>query len=200
MKTCNKCKNKQSKAGFTKNRSMKDGLSNYCRECTRASNRSYYQRNKNLCKARNKKWWEERREEIRRRLWEFKLRNPCVDCGECDPRVLQFDHVRGNKTCDVSALAYSRKASWDRIEKEIKKCVVRCANCHARRTWNRAGYFEPSGVVTDHRRRFSAEQVREIRRKHETKEMGMTLLARYYDVSPGTIWNLIHRRTYSDVE
>jgi hypothetical protein len=57
---------------------------------------------------------------------------PCVDCGEVDPAVLDFDHV-GVKRCGVVQLAY-REASIGSLEREIAECEVRCANCHRRRT------------------------------------------------------------------
>jgi hypothetical protein len=68
--------------------------------------------------------------------------HPCVDCGETDIIVLDFDHVRGTKRKDVSFMAasgYSLKA----IQEEINKCDVVCSNDHRRRTakrnaWRRA--------------------------------------------------------------
>ena len=47
--------------------------------------------------------------------------------------VLEFDHVGDDKVANVSSLA-RRSAAWERIEAEIAKCEVRCANCHRRRT------------------------------------------------------------------
>lgn len=62
------------------------------------------------------------------------LKNPCVDCGEKDIVVLQFDHVRGKKRKDLSRLmSYSDEA----VRAEISKCDVRCANCHQRKTAER---------------------------------------------------------------
>jgi ferredoxin len=63
----------------------------------------------------------------------------CIDCGERDLIVLEFDHV-GTKRAAVSVMAwqgYSQAA----IESEIRECVVRCANCHRRRTAESAGHF-----------------------------------------------------------
>jgi hypothetical protein len=57
---------------------------------------------------------------------------PCVDCGESDAIVLEFDHVRGSKSFNVSRGA-SDGMSIRKLSAEIKKCDVRCANCHKRR-------------------------------------------------------------------
>lgn len=62
--------------------------------------------------------------------------NPCVDCQEGDVDVLQFDHVRGRKSGNVSKMV-SEGLSWARIYREICKCEVRCANCHQRVTKRR---------------------------------------------------------------
>jgi hypothetical protein len=59
-----------------------------------------------------------------------------VDCGESDPIVLEFDHIRGKKVGDVSTLA-GQAFSWHKLSAEIAKCEVRCANCHRRRTYER---------------------------------------------------------------
>jgi hypothetical protein len=56
----------------------------------------------------------------------------CVDCGERDIVVLEFDHLRDKRT-NVTMLAWS-EASLDRLRAEIDCCEVRCCNCHRRRT------------------------------------------------------------------
>ncbi|QBD79014.1 hypothetical protein EPA93_24730 [Ktedonosporobacter rubrisoli] len=74
----------------------------------------------------------------RQRIYDYLATHPCVDCGCKDPRVLEFDHVRGVKVDEVSRLL-SNKTSWPRIEAEITKCEVRCANCHRIKTAERSG-------------------------------------------------------------
>jgi hypothetical protein len=56
----------------------------------------------------------------------------CVDCGEADVCVLDFDHV-GEKTATVTHLV-RREVGLQRLRDEIARCEVRCANCHRRRT------------------------------------------------------------------
>ncbi len=56
--------------------------------------------------------------------------NKCILCGydKCK-RALSFHHIDpSNKEFDLSTKGLTR--SWERIEKEIKKCVLVCANCH----------------------------------------------------------------------
>ena len=66
-------------------------------------------------------------------LW-YKLLHPCMDCGISDPRVLDFDHVRGDKLFQVQSGKYKVMSV---ILAEIEKCDVVCANCHRIRTQER---------------------------------------------------------------
>ncbi len=77
-----------------------------------------------------------RRTELKRKLWDYKLVHPCIDCGETDPIVLTFDH-KDKKKGAIANLVHEmahRKFAWEKILAEIQKCEVRCFNCHMRRT------------------------------------------------------------------
>ena len=78
---------------------------------------------------------------IRKRieLVKYLLDHPCVDCGEDDICCLDFDHLR-NKRFKISRMLQSGHA-WKTILPEIKKCVVRCANCHRKKTIGRPAWF-----------------------------------------------------------
>jgi hypothetical protein len=78
--------------------------------------------------------------ENRVRVGQYLLDHPCVDCGEVDPIVLDFDHLR-DKRWDVSFMV-AKGFAWSTIELEIAKCQVRCANCHARKTAREVGIYE----------------------------------------------------------
>ena len=73
------------------------------------------------------------------KLIAYLLEHPCVDCGEADPLVLDFDHVRGKKTLDVNRMINYRYG-WNRILEEIEKCEVRCCLCHRRQTAIRGNF------------------------------------------------------------
>ena len=83
-------------------------------------------------------WWKSpppKRYETARNLayvYSFLERSKCVDCGLADLVVLEFDHLR-DKRSTVSKMA-QEGVGLVRLQAEISKCVVRCANCHRRRT------------------------------------------------------------------
>jgi len=59
----------------------------------------------------------------------IKKRRKCQGCGFSDWRCLVFHHIKEKKfeMGDTSGLW---KHSLEEIKKEIKKCIVLCANCH----------------------------------------------------------------------
>jgi hypothetical protein len=135
-KFCFKCRKSKSIKKFNKNRSRKDGLQSKCRDCDQKRARKYFRltrvRQLPKIKARQARI----RAEVREKLLVYLIDHPCVDCGNTDPRVLEFDHVRGKKVMSISDLIrYGR--SWEVIFVEIKKCQVRCANCHKIRTYRK---------------------------------------------------------------
>jgi len=70
---------------------------------------------------------------------EFKTK-PCHDCGNRFPtECMDFDHARGKKLGDVSAMVLKTKPIA-LIKAEIEKCEVVCANCHRIRTSRRGNY------------------------------------------------------------
>lgn len=114
-------------------------------------NKEYYLKNKDKIKEKTKKWNDNNRNQvldnnkaIKKRnyafLWRYlKIFGRCIDCGITDDRVLEFDHVIGDKVSGVKRLADSL-ASIDRIKIEIKKCEVRCCNCHRIKTQIQLGW------------------------------------------------------------
>ena len=74
------------------------------------------------------------------RMWQYLAAHPCVDCGERDPVVLHFDHLRDKRT-DVSYMTLNG-FKWDTILEEIAKCEIRCANCHMTKTAKERGIWE----------------------------------------------------------
>lgn len=80
------------------------------------------------------------RRETYEELSKYFLENPCLDCGEADPIVLEFDHMeKKTKLAPVSELV-SRRRPWRIIFEETKKCEERCANSYRKEMANASGY------------------------------------------------------------
>lgn len=101
----------------------------------------HYINNRSDYRAKQKQWRKEFRKTIRSKLIEYLKTHPCVDCGETDCSVLEFDHVRGDKKDNVATLL-NCDTSWNNLQKEIDKCEVRCANCHKRRSAKQFGWYK----------------------------------------------------------
>lgn len=72
--------------------------------------------------------------------------NPCVDCGgSFHTQVMDFDHVSGEKTANVSGLVRRLRATLAVVLAEIAKCELVCANCHRVRTFNRRATLASAG-------------------------------------------------------
>lgn len=141
-KVCSKCKHDLPLEEFPKRKNSKDGRAYRCKTCTKQNSKENYKQKAthyiNKVKQRNVNY----RDRNRRFVFEYLKNHPCVDCGESDPVVLEFDHL-SDKECNISSLAVS-SYSLKKIEEEIAKCEVCCANCHRKRTAKRGGWHQLS--------------------------------------------------------
>ena len=103
-----------------------------CNACRAVYNREHYKANKSAYVQKARGWRKSRRIELRTIVWEYLNTHPCIDCGESDPVVLEFDHVSKKKEAGVAVLVH-KAVSIETLMEEIAKCEVRCANCHRRR-------------------------------------------------------------------
>lgn len=98
--------------------------------------RQHYQANKEYYKAKAKARDALLRPKLHAFVNRYKVWKGCADCGyNANPLALQLDHIR-DKHKAVSALV-QECASIQRIKQEIRKCEVRCANCHMIVTYER---------------------------------------------------------------
>lgn len=71
---------------------------------------------------------QKRRDKIKIMAVEY-LGGKCVKCGYNKyVGALEFHHVDGNKDFGIAAKGYTR--SWEKIKKELDKCILLCSNCH----------------------------------------------------------------------
>ena len=103
-------------------------LSSWCKECIKEKSKEI--RKNNIEKYRKKardnknKFYKIKREKLN----EYK-KGGCIICGEKELVCLDFHHLDSSeKDFDIGKQFHIKQFS--KIEEEIKKCVVLCANCH----------------------------------------------------------------------
>lgn len=143
LKICGKCKLEKPIIEFNFRNKQKNKYVSSCKLCTRAETKSHYERNKPYYLAKARVFAKKSIEITRKFLFEYFQTHHCVDCGEKDIVVLQFDHVEGLKRQTIGWMM-SQQYSLDTIKKEIEKCEVRCANCHVRRTAKNGNWWRNS--------------------------------------------------------
>lgn len=107
-------------------------------------NRAMPQRDKVKARANWKRWYAKhkathiarvrvvdarRRKALRAWLTSYKTTVRCAKCGFDNSAALDFHHPRKDKEFSIGD---SVRAGWSiaRVQREIAKCVVLCANCH----------------------------------------------------------------------
>jgi hypothetical protein len=120
-KLCSTCRELKPLEDFNRKTAAADGRQSICRACSRLARPAV---------AR-----------CRRLVWDYLLAHPCVDCGESDPVVLDFDHREpADKAASICVLTH-RGVDAEVLLAEISKCDVRCGNCHRCRTINELGWW-----------------------------------------------------------
>ncbi|MBI4037158.1 hypothetical protein HY385_01925 [Candidatus Daviesbacteria bacterium] len=139
IKICTECKQEKPLDQYDQKRGK---LRSNCKACVSKYTKQHYKNNKEyyLKKATiNRK---SARERLRKFLFEYYSTHSCVDCGESNPIVLEFDHIqRQNKYSNIARMA-NRALSLERIKNEIAKCEVVCANCHKKRTAKQFNWYK----------------------------------------------------------
>ncbi|KRE21197.1 hypothetical protein ASG80_14185 [Agromyces sp. Soil535] len=139
VKTCSTCRRSLDYSEFNARAASPDGHQSVCRDCNKARSKRYYAENVEKHRKAVAAQVAKTRAAHIKRIGEYLLDHSCVDCGERDIRVLDFDHRGGTeKSAEVMKLAKAAY-SWARVSAEIAKCDVRCRNCHARVTYERMG-------------------------------------------------------------
>ena len=114
-KRCYSCDKIKDVAEFPINRKRGDGLGTLCKACKKVYNLLYYERTK---ERHNPARAERRRRavaEAQRQVYEYLQSHPCVDCGETDIVVLDFDH-QGDKVAEINVMIDAGLA-WHRFSR-----------------------------------------------------------------------------------
>ena len=86
--------------------------------------------------AKNKQRNKENYARNKAKVDEIKTTSGCISCGyNSHPAALDFNHIDpSTKKFDVSTRL--QQYCWARLEEEIAKCEVLCANCHRIHTYD----------------------------------------------------------------
>jgi len=133
---CYRCREHKPTAEFAWRREAEGQHDSFCRACRSAYGKEHYAAHHQRYIDRAALQKRELRLERTALLIEYFEIHPCMDCGETDPVVLEFDHLH-DKAFNIGTHLVQRK--WQTILDEIAKCEVVCANCHRRRTARRCG-------------------------------------------------------------
>jgi hypothetical protein len=109
-------------------------LQSWCRDCRRDYQRKFTQQKRDAGKPpRKSRGYAEARDYVDR----IKLERGCTDCGyNKHPAALEFDHLPGfEKTATIAAMIVF--GDLKKIQSEIDKCEIVCANCHRIRSASR---------------------------------------------------------------
>lgn len=128
MKKCKRCNETKSLSEFHKNSAKLDGVQTSCKSCRKKENAVHYSKTKEQHVDKRKTSALAILNANRRVVYDYLNSHPCIDCGNTDWRVLEFDHVRDAKEFNISSLIGGYKK--ERLLAEMEKCDVRCANCH----------------------------------------------------------------------
>jgi len=139
---CTKCKKDKQASEFNFKIKSINLRHKQCKSCTRLFIKNHYNKNKNYYLEKTRKRNAKLRLIMASHIRDYLLNNPCVDCGEKDVTVLEFDH--NGRIPKLKAVSSLVRASFplDIIKKEIEKCDVRCANCHRRKTAKQFNWFK----------------------------------------------------------
>ena len=137
MRRCGRCRIEKPVEEFAWRRRARGQRDNYCRTCRADCKQEHYAANRQrYIEAAIQRKRAIVAERVAYLIGYFEA-HPCVDCGETDLVVLEFDHLRDKEFGIGTGF---RDRNWQSVLDEMAKCEVVCANCHRRRTAKRGGF------------------------------------------------------------
>ena len=144
MKVCRTCGEDKPYSEYHKDLQNKVGYKYQCKLCTSAYKKDY------MGRPGKREQHRQNSADARQRNKEFLIdvlnaSEGCMDCGNTDVRVLEWDHRDpAQKVHNVSYLV-SKGHPIVQVQAEMDKCDLVCANCHRIRTAEQFGYFKNGG-------------------------------------------------------
>jgi hypothetical protein len=124
---CTICKNiyPSTEDFFGKHLKSASGLDTYCKPCRRDRNIKNYNKSKNKWNQTHSKTTLWKKEQIIKHKQESK---GCSKCKEKRHYLLDFHHM--DPSTKLFQIGQGEAKGWEKIKKEIDKCVILCSNCH----------------------------------------------------------------------
>lgn len=130
MKKCKKCLEVKNENEFYKHSQMKDGLLNFCKSCVIVRVSSYWYKNVEIHRIKERERWQRRKSnpnEIERRKkynrdWYAKDKNRCKSHGAVHRKLKPKEY------CEICGIKAKMNAHHDNYEKplEVLWCCVLC--------------------------------------------------------------------------
>jgi hypothetical protein len=114
-KVCSRCKQELSINNFNKDKKSKDKIARICKKCINEYNHRICDERKAYCLS-------------------FKKNKGCLICKEECIHTLHFHHLKDKKfkISKYWTKVKGQNISEKDLREELKKCVLICANCHAK--------------------------------------------------------------------
>lgn len=148
---CWKCKTDKEEDEFNWENKKLGKRKRICRSCMKVYHQHWYRKSYKHSDSR-KRSISQQGEKIKRARYyvtNYLRTHPCVNCGDKRLPVLDFDHIikteKYNRYTRISFLV-KRGYSIHRIDEEIAKCQVLCANCHRMKTAKEQGWYKSSNL------------------------------------------------------
>lgn len=131
---CNRCGVDKPLTEFYADKKRQSGKMTICKECTIKRVGEYYSAHKQESSEYHRLHHIKYRDRQRELFKEYydkiqSLKTPCAKCGETRPYVIDFHHI-DPKEKSFNINRKTSKSDFSVIEKEVKKCICLCRNCH----------------------------------------------------------------------
>ena len=91
----------------------------------------WYKNNLYIYRTRNRKSAEDKKNQ----LYRLKAFYGCAFCSENDPCCLEFHHA--DPSTKLFHVGSGTEYGWPKLNAEIAKCIILCANCHRKLEHNK---------------------------------------------------------------
>lgn len=123
---CKKCLHVKPTADFESKVYRRKKMTTWCQQCRNLHKKT--EMNPSSSRGQCREFW---------RNW--KKEQSCIDCGLQDFRVIEADHVRGQKVHNLGEYSYwACHGGIQAMQKELEKCEARCKICHTIMTKERS--------------------------------------------------------------